>query len=94
MHINYVSLKDTAGGTDLNACKYNLQALDDGVNCQGCIDARPTNDAEKQRYSSYHPEGTYLTTIEYYSNGGINIFVREVDGKRPIAFIKIRPELS
>jgi hypothetical protein len=75
MPFKYIPAKDTKNGSDWEACRYNGNALAEGLVGIQCISVGTPTRGECIDYSNYIPWGCVFTTVERYANGAKNFFV-------------------
>ena len=64
--------------------------LRDGVVAIECTDVRPATNGEVIDYLQFCPWGTHFGSVEVYSNGARNMFVRN-DAEKVIGVFRTRP---
>jgi len=68
------------GNSDENR-DYNRKLLSDGVVAIECTDVRHATPGETIDYLQFCPWGTFFGTVEEYSNGARNFFVKNDKGE-------------
>lgn len=94
MLIQYLPFKeilepDNIGINEFNR-NYNRAILSIGVEGKACLEVRDITKEDKELVKDVLPVYTYLSTVECYSNGGKNIFVRGEKGK-VVGVVKVLP---
>lgn len=76
------------------AREHNRALLREGVVGIRCTEVRDITDRERYMYQAWIPAASFVSSVEEYANGALNMYVRHgnMPEGRAFGFIRVRPE--
>lgn len=75
----------------LEAGAFNRSTLAQGVVGVGCVEIRPPTWGERRDYEQFAPANCFISSVEVYLNGALNLYIRNRNGDSPRGVILVRP---